>query len=248
MDAETFAWILAAGLATGLGGLGLYLLPRPSDLLLDGLLGFTAGIMLAATAFSLLVPALDEGTIVEVVAGLAAGGVVLLALDVVVPHVHLRFFERGHADVRESRRATLLLSALTIHNVPEGMAVGVAFAAGGSEVGVPIALAIGIQNIPEGFAAAAPLLEAGTSRRKALGIAALTGAVEPPAVLLAFAVVSVASALLPFGLAFAAGAMLYVVVDELVPESHARGNERTASVALLAGFALMLTLDNAFAS
>jgi ZIP family zinc transporter len=247
MDAETLAWILAAGLATGLGGLGLLLMPRPSDLLLDGLLGFTAGIMLAATAFSLLVPALDEGTIAEVVAGLAAGGALLLALDVVVPHVHLRFIERGHADVRSTRRATLLLSALTIHNVPEGMAVGVAFAAGGTELGVPIALAIGIQNVPEGFAAAAPLLSAGTSRRQAVGIAALTGAVEPPAALLAFAAFSVAAALLPFGLAFAAGAMLYVVVDELIPESHARGNERTASVAFLAGFALMLALDNAFA-
>jgi ZIP family zinc transporter len=248
MDAETLAWILAAGLATAVGGLGLFLLPRPSDLLLDGLLGFTAGIMLAATAFSLLVPALDEGTIAEVVAGLAAGGALLLALDVVVPHVHLRFIERGHADVRGGRRAALLLSALTIHNVPEGMAVGVAFAAGGPELGIPIALAIGIQNVPEGFAAAAPLLETGTSRRRAVGVAALTGAVEPPAALLAFAAVSVASVLLPFGLAFAAGAMLYVVVDELVPESHARGNERVASVALLAGFALMLTLDNAFAS
>jgi ZIP family zinc transporter len=248
MDTETLAWILAAGLATAVGGLGLFLLQRPSDLLLDGLLGFTAGIMLAATAFSLLVPALDEGTIAEVVAGLAAGGALLLALDVVVPHVHLRFIERGHADVRGGRRAALLLSALTIHNVPEGMAVGVAFAAGGPELGIPIALAIGIQNVPEGFAAAAPLLETGTSRRRAVGVAALTGAVEPPAALLAFAAVSVASVLLPFGLAFAAGAMLYVVVDELVPESHARGNERVASVALLAGFALMLTLDNAFAS
>ena len=92
-----------------------------------------------------------------------------------VPHVHLRFFERGQADVVAGRRAVLLLSALTIHNVPEGMAVGVAFAAGGPELGIPIALAIGIQNVPEGFAAAAPLLAAGTSRREAVGVAALTG-------------------------------------------------------------------------
>jgi ZIP family zinc transporter len=170
----------------------------------------------------------------------------LLALDVVVPHVHLRYFEKGHTDVVAGRRAVLLLSALTIHNVPEGMAVGVAFAAGGPELGIPIALAIGIQNVPEGFAAAAPLLAAGTPRREAIGVAALTGAVEPPAALIAFAAFSVAAVLLPFGLAFAAGAMLYVVVDELVPESHARGNERAASVALLLGFALMLGLDNAF--
>ena len=248
MDTETLLWILAAGLATGLGGLALLLVPRPSDYLLDVLLGFTAGVMLAATAFSLLVPALDEGTLAEVLAGVLVGGAALLALDMLVPHVHLRFVERGHADVAAGRRAVLLLSALTIHNVPEGMAVGVAFAAGGSDLGIPIALAIGIQNVPEGFAAAAPLLAAGHSRRSAIGVAALTGAVEPPAALLAFATVSVAATLLPFGLAFAAGAMLYVVVDELVPESHARGNERAASAALLVGFALMLALDNAFSS
>lgn len=248
MDTETLFWILAAGLATGVGGLALLLVPRPSDYLLDVLLGFTAGVMLAATAFSLLVPALDEGTLAEVLAGVLVGGAALLALDMLVPHVHLRFVERGHADVAAGRRAVLLLSALTIHNVPEGMAVGVAFAAGGSDLGVPIALAIGIQNVPEGFAAAAPLLAAGHSRRSAIGVAALTGAVEPPAALLAFATVSVAATLLPFGLAFAAGAMLYVVVDELVPESHARGNERAASGALLVGFALMLALDNAFSS
>lgn len=248
LDTETLLWILAAGLATGLGGFALLLVPRPSDYLLDVLLGFTAGVMLAATAFSLLVPALDEGTLAEVLTGVLTGGAVLLALDALVPHVHLRFFERGHADAAAGRRAMLLLSALTIHNIPEGMAVGVAFAAGGPELGIPIALAIGIQNVPEGFAAAAPLLAAGSSRRSAVGVAALTGAVEPPSALVAFATVSVAAVLLPFGLAFAAGAMLYVVVDELVPESHARGNERAASGALLVGFALMLALDNAFAS
>ena len=246
VDAETLLWILAAGAATGVGGLWLFLLPRPSGLLLDALLGFTAGVMLAATAFSLLVPALDDGNLAEVLVGLSAGGATLLALDVLVPHVHLRYLERGHTDVAAGRRAVLLLSALTIHNVPEGAAVGVAFAAGGQELGVPLALAIGIQNIPEGFAAAAPLLSAGSSPRAAVGVAALTGAVEPPAALLAFAAFGAVGALLPFGLAFAAGGMLYVVVDELVPESHARGNERAASVALLIGFALMLALDNGF--
>jgi zinc transporter, ZIP family len=246
LDIETLLWILAAGLATGLGGLALLLVPKPSDYLLDVLLGFTAGVMLAATAFSLLVPALEEGSLAEVLAGVLGGGAALLALDILVPHVHLRFVERGHTDAAASQRAVLLLSALTIHNIPEGMAVGVAFAAGGPELGVPIALAIGIQNVPEGFAAAAPLLAAGSSRGSAIRIAALTGAVEPPSALIAFATVSIAAILLPFGLAFAAGAMLYVVVDELVPESHARGNERAASVALLLGFALMLALDNAF--
>ena len=247
IDAETLFWILAAGAATGLGGLWLLLVPEPTDRLLDILLGFTAGVMLAATAFSLLVPALEVGTLAEVLAGVGAGGAALLALDAYVPHVHLRFAEAGRENEPAARRATLLLSALTIHNIPEGLAVGVAFAAGGADLGVPIALAIGIQNIPEGFAAAAPLIAAGTSRRRAAAIAAATGAVEPPAALAALGAFGLAAALLPFGLAFAAGAMLYVIVDELVPESHARGNERAATVALLAGFALMLALDNAFA-
>jgi zinc transporter, ZIP family len=201
--------------------------------------------MLGATVFSLLVPALERGRLGEVLAGVAAGGLALLALDAAVPHVHLRFAERGQAEERSARRALLLLSALTIHNIPEGLAVGVAFAAGGPELGVPVALAIGIQNVPEGFAAAAPLLAAGASRRTAVAVAAATGAVEPPAALIALVAFGATAAVLPFGLAFAGGAMLYVIVDELIPESHARGNERAASVALLVGFALMLALDNA---
>jgi zinc transporter, ZIP family len=246
VDAVTIGAILASGLATTLGGLFLLLFPRPSDRLMAALLGFTAGVMLAATAFSLLVPALDRGALWEVLAGLGAGAVVFVALDTAVPHIHARFVERGHPREAEQRRAILLLSALTIHNIPEGLAVGVAFAAGGHELGIPLALAIGIQNVPEGFAAAAPLAAAGTSRRVAVGFAAASGAVEPPAAFAAFAAFDLASGLLPFGLAFAGGAMLYVVVDELIPESHAHGRERDATVALLAGFALMLGLDNAF--
>jgi zinc transporter, ZIP family len=194
VEAGTLFWILAAGLATGIGGLALLALPRPSDRLLDGLLGFTAGVMLAATAFSLLVPALDLGTVAEVLLSFSLGSAALCTL--------------------------------------------------GSELGVPIALAIAIQNIPEGFAASAPLARG--NRRVAALVAALTGIVEPPAALVALAAFSLASTLLPVGLGFAAGAMLYVVADELIPESHSRGNERIASVALLGGFALMMTLDNAF--
>jgi ZIP family zinc transporter len=250
IGATEIAWILAAGFATTLGGLGLLLVRRPSQLGLDVLLGFTAGIMLAASMFSLLVPALDLGAIWEVVVGFGLGGALIAVADRFIPHLHLRFFERRHAaqavSSEQRHRALLLLSALTIHNVPEGMAVGVAFAAGGPELGVPIALAIGIQNSPEGFAAAAPLLEAGVSRRRAFLVAAATGLVEPPAAFAALAAFGVAEALLPAGLAFAAGAMLYVIADELIPESHARGHEREATLALLGGFVLMMTLDNAF--
>ena len=153
------------GLATGLGGVAVLIFRRPSALTLDTLLGFTAGVMLAATAFSLLVPALDHGSLGEVLLGFALGCGFIAALDLLVPHAHTRFRERGQPaaeEVAARERATLLLSALTIHNLPEGLAVGVAFAAGGSDLGLPLAIAIGIQNVPEGFAAAAPLLPAGT--------------------------------------------------------------------------------------
>jgi zinc transporter, ZIP family len=249
VDAETLGWILASGLCTAVGGLFLLVVRHPTARLLDVLLGFTAGVMLAATAFSLLVPALDRGGVGEVLAGFLLGAVTLLLLDRYVPHAHERMEERGRraaSELRARHRAALLLSALTIHNLPEGMAVGLAFAAGGPDLGIPLALAIGIQNVPEGFAAAAPLLAVGVSARGAAGIAALTGAVEPPAALAAFALSSQADALLVPGLGFAAGAMLYVIADELIPESHSGGNEREATVALLAGFALMLGLDNAF--
>jgi ZIP family zinc transporter len=248
MDFETLAWIVGSGLATAIGGAGLLLVRRPSARLLDALLGFTAGVMLGATIFSLLVPALERGGAAEVLLGFLAGGAVLAGFDVVIPHAHARFRE-GRREPAEQlaaeRRATLLLAALTIHNVPEGLAVGVAFAAGGLELGIPIALAIGIQNVPEGFAAAAPLIPAGTSARKAAGVAALTGLVEPPAALAAFAAVELAAVVLPAALGFAAGAMLYVVVDELIPESHAAGHQLDATLALLVGFVVMVALDTA---
>jgi ZIP family zinc transporter len=239
------AWILAAGGGTAVGGLALLVLPRANQTLLDVLLGFTAGVMLAATAFSLLVPALDEGTVAEVVVGLVLGAATLALVDWLIPHAHAQFREE-HLHHAAWQRGTLLLTALTIHNVPEGLAVGVAFAAGGPELGIPIAIAIGLQNVPEGFVAAAPFVGAGMRRGRAAAIAAATGLVEPPAAFAAVAAFSVASVLLPVGLAFAGGAMLYVVVDELVPESHAAGNERAATGALIVGFALMLALDNAF--
>lgn len=250
MTIETLLLILASGGATGLGGLVLLAFRQPSDRLLDGLLGFTAGVMLAAAAFSLLVPGIEAGGVAEVLVGFAFGSAFIAVLDELAPHAHARFRERGRAAAEEARdaerRAGLLLTALTIHNIPEGLAVGLAFAAGGPALGVPLAVAIGIQNVPEGFAAAAPLLTAGVSRGKAAAVAAATGAVEPVAALLSFAAFDLVDALLPAGLGFAAGAMLYVVVDELVPESQVRGNERPATLGLLGGFALLLVLDNAF--
>jgi ZIP family zinc transporter len=249
MSAEALGWILASGCATGLGGILILLLGRPGERALDSLLGFTAGVMLAAAVFSLLVPGLERGGVAEVVAGFGVGALALATFDALLPHLHPRFAEagseHGHGGPGARRRAALLVGALTIHNVPEGVAVGVAFAAGGTQLGIPIALAIGIQNVPEGFAAAAPLVEAGGKRRLAAGVAAITGLVEPPAALVAYAAFHAAEVLLPASLGFAAGAMVYVVVDEIVPESHLRGNERLATLSLVVGFALMMALDNA---
>ena len=249
MDAPTLAWILASGLGTAVGGVGILAWRAPSNRALDTLLGFTAGVMLAAAIFSLIVPGLERGTLAEVLAGMAVGAALLMYLDAHVPHLHVRFREHGRIaaeDAAAEHRSALLLAALTIHNIPEGLAVGLAFAAGGAELGVPLALAIGIQNVPEGFAAGAPLLRAHVSPRRAGGVAALTGAVEPPAALLAFFAFELVDPLLVAGLGLAAGAMLYVVVDELIPESYTRDNERAAAAALLGGFALMMLLDNVF--
>jgi ZIP family zinc transporter len=243
MDASTLFWLVVPGLATGLGGLLLIVIRRPGPRLIDTLLGTTAGIMLAASVFSLLVPALADGSVWEAVAGFLIGAGALALLDATLPHVHERIRERPPR--REEHRAALMLGALTIHNLPEGLAVGVAFAAGGPELGIPIAVAIALQNIPEGFAAAAPMLSAGSTLGMAVAFAALTGLVEPPAALLGYAIAESVSTLLPLALSFAAGAMVYVVVDEIVPESHGRGNEREATAGVVVGFALMMLLDNA---
>ncbi len=252
MSGGEIAGLILPGLATGVGGLVLVAFRRPSARTLDTVIGLTAGIMLAAAFFSLLVPALDQGSLLEVVVGFMCGCATLFALDRAVPHLHERFIEKGHeAELDEARRdaqkrSILLLSALTIHNLPEGLAVGLAFAAGGPELGVPTAVAIGTQNVPEGFAAAAPLLDAGVSKRRAVAFSFATGAVEPPAALLAAGIATgVAGVILSGGLAFAAGAMIYVVVDELIPEAHAGGFESDATLGLLAGFVLMMVLDNA---
>lgn len=244
MTWTTLAGLLLPGLATGLGGLGVLAVPHPGDRLMAALLGFTGGIMLAASVFSLLVPALEVGSLAEVLAGFAAGAAAIASLDAVIPHAHARFAERSRSTA--GPRSLLLLSALTIHNVPEGLAVGVAFAAGGADLGLPVAVAIGVQNVPEGFAAASPLLEVGIARITAVGVAVATGLVEPPAALFGYGAAELSATLLPLGLAFAAGAMIYVVVDELVPESHSRGFERAATFGLVAGFGVMMALDNAF--
>jgi ZIP family zinc transporter len=249
LSADEIAILVLPGLATAIGGCALLVVRRVSGASLDALLGLTAGIMLAATFFSLLVPALDRGSLGEVLIGFAVGGVLMAVVDRLLPHMHARLREDGSPSLEDAtsvgarRRAAMLLSALTIHNVPEGIAVGVALGAGGPELAVPIAIAIGIQNVPEGFAAAAPLLGTGVSRLRVAAIGAATGLVEPPAAVAAFFLVSISAAILPAALAFAAAAMLYVVVDELLPEAFAHGNERVATGMFFVGFVVMMVLD-----
>jgi ZIP family zinc transporter len=247
MTTADWAWILGSGAGTALGGLGLLALRRPSEGTVAALLGLTGGVMTGAAVAGLLVPAFERGHPAEVLAGLAAGVVAMRVADALVPHVHWGFVESGRgrreAETGSTRRAVMLLTALTIHNVPEGLAVGAAFAAGGSALGVPVALAIGIQNVPEGFVAGVPLLEAGVPRRRAAALSAATGAVEPVAAGIALLALGPVEALLPAALAFAAGAMLYVVVDELVPEIAARGHRPAATLGFVAGLVALVVAD-----
>jgi ZIP family zinc transporter len=235
---------LVAGLATGFGALPVLFTKRVSDRLLDTMLGFAAGVMLAATSFSLLVPSLDLSGPWVAVLGIVLGAVVLYLIDHFVPHFHPALGKEGPPS--RLSRVWLFVLAITIHNFPEGLAVGVSFGSGDVAAGLVIATAIGLQNMPEGLAVALPLLREGYSRRKALWYGTLTGLVEPLGGLLGAAIVVVARPVLPWGLAFAAGAMLFVIADELIPESHKKGYQREATFGLIAGFVVMMLLDTIF--
>jgi len=236
---------LAAGLATGAGAIPVLFTRRISDRLLDVMLGFSAGVMLAATSFSLIVPAIDLSGPWVAVFGVILGALVLHLVDRFIPHFHPLLGAEGPPS--RLSKVWLFVLAITIHNFPEGLAVGVSFGVGDVGAGLIIALAIGLQNMPEGLAVALPLLREGYSRGKALWYGTLTGLVEPIGGLLGAALVSIFQPVLPWGLAFAAGAMLFVISDEMIPESHRKGFEREATFGLIAGFVIMMLLDCLFA-
>ena len=246
---EEIIWLgsvasLAAGLATGAGALPVLFTRRISDRFLDILLGFAAGVMLAATSFSLLVPSVELGGPWVAVLGLLLGAVVLHVIDRFIPHFSPAFGVEGPPS--RLSRVWLFVLAITIHNFPEGLAVGVSFGSGDVGAGFVIATAIGLQNMPEGLAVAVPLVREGYSRRRALAYGTLTGLVEPLGGLLGAAIVAISRPLLPWGLAFAAGAMLFVIADEMIPESHRKGYKREATFGLIAGFIVMMLLDVIF--
>lgn len=246
-----FVGSLLAGLCTGIGAAGVFVVRRLSDRLEDGLLSFAAGIMLAASFFSLLLPAIDYGSdtygseqwaVLIAIFGLLCGALALFLVHRYAPHEHFVSGLEGPQGVIASR-IWLFVIAITIHNFPEGMAVGVGFAEGDVGNGMPLATGIGVQNIPEGLAVAVSLLAAGYTRSQAFWIGLLTGLAEPLGGLFGSFAVSIAGPVMPWMLAFAAGAMLFIISDEIIPETHRRSFENLATFSLLVGFACMMYLD-----
>ena len=238
---------LAAGLATVLGAIPVLFLKKISDRTQDIMMGFGAGVMLAATSFSLIVPALEAAggevkAALIVAAGMMVGALFLWLSDRLLPHEHFIKGPEG-ADARNLRRIWLFIFAITLHNFPEGLAVGVGFGGGDVSNGVTLAIGIGLQNVPEGLVVALALISERYPVRQALFISLLTGLVEPIGGLVGVGVVTIAQSLLPAGLAFAAGAMLFVISDEIIPESHRKGFEKEATFGVMVGFLVMMFLD-----
>ena len=221
------------------------------------MLGFAGGVMIAASYWSLLAPAIEmsEGKDIPAwlpaVVGFLMGGIFLRVIDKVLPHLHIGFPAEEAEGVNASwRRSTLLVLAITLHNIPEGLAVGVAF--GALAVGLPsasfgaavaLAIGIGIQNLPEGLAVSMPLRREGMSRRKSFWYGQLSAIVEPIAAVIGAAAVIIAQPILPYALAFAAGAMIFVVIEEVIPEAQRGGNTDLATMSGMIGFAVMMLLD-----
>lgn len=242
-----------AALAGAAGALPVLLAKRVSQKLQDSMLGFGAGVMLAATAFSLVIPGLDAAQLqgagkwaagAMIATGIVAGALFLLAIDRKLPHAHL-LDGSTEAAAAKTRRVWLFVAAITLHNLPEGLAIGVGYGGADQLKGTALAAGIAIQDVPEGLVVALALLGAGYSRAMAAAIGAATGLVEPIGAVLGAAVVGVSASLLPWGLAFAAGAMLFVISHEIIPESHRRGHEAQATMGLIGGFVIMMLLDTA---
>ncbi|MBQ8290975.1 MAG: ZIP family metal transporter [Clostridia bacterium] len=238
---------LGVGGATVIGAAIGFLFKNISHKFSDIVLSFAAGVMLAAAILGLIVPSLEYGGkwgLFITVAGIFAGAVCLNLIDKLVPHLH----KLVGADVEAHKNADLnkvllFVMAIAIHNLPEGIAAGVGFGSGDNAQAFIIAGGIALQNIPEGMVIIAPMLAAGITKKKTFLCALATGLVEVVGTLIGYFAVSLASAILPFALAFAGGTMLYVISDEMIPETHAHGSERGATYALLIGFCLMLVMD-----
>lgn len=241
----------AGFLATTLGALPALFLRKLPQHLEDSLLGIAAGMMLAASAFSLLLPGIEAGAELlnnealgafVVVAGMALGVLLMLGLDAFTPHEHDKTGPCGPGH-QTCNRIWLFVFAIALHNLPEGMAVGVSFANGDLSVGLPLATAIALQDIPEGLAVALSLRAAGFKPSFAVLIASLSGALEPLGALIGVGLSSGFALSYPIGLGLAAGAMIFVVSHEVIPETHRNGHQRAATLGLMVGFAVMMVLD-----
>ena len=251
-----FATIFTWGV-TALGAAGVFLSKEISRKLLDGMLGFAAGVMIAASYWSLLAPAIEISESLGVPSflppaiGFMAGGIVLWTIDRTLPHLHLNMPTASAEGVKTTwHRSILLVLAITMHNLPEGMAVGVAF--GAAAAGIPgaslpgaiaLAIGIGIQNFPEGLAISAPLRREGFSRFRSFWYGQLSAVVEPIGAVIGAAAVIAMRQILPYALAFAAGAMIFVVIEELIPEAEQGQNTDIATAGAMLGFTVMMILD-----
>jgi len=251
---STFTWLV-----TALGAAVVFFIKDVRKGFMDTLLGFTAGVMLAASFWSLLNPAIEMAQLtwshqwawVPVAIGFLGGAIFLFSLDQLLPHLHLNEpIEKSEGVKTNWNKTVLLVLAITLHNIPEGLAVGVAFGAvaegiPGADLAGAIALTIGIgiQDFPEGLAVALPLRRFGMSRTKSFLWGQMSGIVEPIAAVAGVALVMMAQSILPYALAFAAGAMIYVVVEEVIPESQSNGHNDRATLGLMFGFVIMMALD-----
>lgn len=238
---------LGVGGATIIGSLIGFIFKKISHKFSDIVLSFAAGVMLAAAVLGLILPSLEYGgkfALLITIAGIFSGALCLNLIDKLVPHLHkLVGPETEQHNNANVSKVLLFVTAIAIHNLPEGIAAGVGFGSGDTSRALIIAGGIALQNIPEGMVIIGPMLAAGVSPRKTFICAMITGLIEVVGTLIGYFAVSIASAILPFALAFAGGTMLYVISDEMIPETHAHGSERGATYALLVGFCVMLVTD-----
>ena len=240
---------LGVGGATVIGAALGFLFKKISHKFNDIVLSFAAGVMLAAAVFGLVLQSLEQGgrfSLLVTVVGIFCGAVCVNLIDKLVPHLHrlTGMDQESHRNNNaQVNKVLLFVIAIGIHNLPEGIAAGVGFGTGNMAEALTIAGGIALQNIPESMVIIAPMIAVGMSNGRTFAIAVVTGLVEVVGTLLGYFAVSVSSVVLPFGLAFAGGTMLYVISDEMIPETHAHGNERGATFALLAGFCLMVAVD-----
>lgn len=240
---------LGVGGATIIGSLIGFIFKNISHKFSDIVLAFAAGIMMAAAIFGLIIPSMEKGGSFAVwitIAGVFCGAICMSLIDKLVPHLHRLAGadqEEHGGNFDQVSKVLLFVTAIGIHNLPEGLAAGVGFGSENIAEAITIASGIALQNIPEGMVIIAPMLAAGISKKRTFLLALATGAVEVIGTIIGYFAVSVAAAILPFALAFAGGTMLYVISDEMIPETHAHGSERGATYALIAGFCVMLAAD-----